>query len=196
MDFELIPIKEILDEITHQRNAQEAFSNIIRAAPRKFPSKIWEEFRDMSFIDDISDATNWIQRTLDDFPNTKGIYLGLDTLNMNGGKGSNVEIGLNSKCDPSLLSMEWVFDCDQYGPNHLIKGLYSNSESGKWTRDEESMAEYVVFLGYGGLILRESLLEVKIKNDFISNWGFHDGDMFLLVNKVGMNRKILANVDV
>jgi hypothetical protein len=161
------------------------------------PSKIWQEFSQMPFNEDIAKSVSWIKATLNEYPGAKGIYLGLDTLNMNGGDGENIEIGLNTKCDPKVLDNEFSFDCDHYGQRHLIRGLFEVSEnfdSEKWNREESRQAEYFIFLCYSGLVLREALIQANIQNDFISLWGFHDGDMFFLMQKIGDSTLILPSL--
>jgi hypothetical protein len=197
MDWEKLPVDQILLEITNQSNAVLAFENIIGFGKEAISSKIWDTFSKMDVKNDIEESTKWIKRSLNKFPDSKGIYLGLDTLNMNGGKGSNVEIGLSSTCDPEIISDDWIFKCDNYGSKHLIKGLYLVSDSFTnielSSSGESSFAEYVVFLGYSGLVLRDALLNVETENDFISIWGFHDGDMFYLVQKINNKVSVIAN---
>lgn len=200
MDFNLLPFDKLLSELENQKDPDKAFSNIVGFGNDALPSKIWETFKDVKLEKDIQEATNWIQSTIDEFPEAKGIYLGLDTLNMDNGKGTNVEIGLSDDCDPHVFSDEWTYECENYGDSHLIGSLYSVSDSfsneKKWSNDETSFAEYLIFLGYSGVVLREALLKVKIKNDFISIWGFHDGDMFYLVNKIGEKRNIITGTEI
>lgn len=194
MDFELIPFEEIRNEITQQANPELAFKNILQAAKKNCPALDWGQFS-VNYMDtDISAATQWIKKTMKNMPDVKGIYLGLDTLNMEDGKGSNVEIGMNSNCDPAKISIDWAFDCDTYGDRHLIMGLYSFFSNFAGPDDEnKDLAEYVIFLGYSGLVFREALLKACIKSDFISCWGFHDGDLLLLMNNTGQKIAFLAN---
>ncbi|BAU52301.1 hypothetical protein [Mucilaginibacter gotjawali] len=199
MDFQALPIGNILLEINNQPDPVQAFKNILNFCDIALSSKIWETFRKMDLQKDAEASTIWLQQTIDEFSNTKGIYLGLDTLNMENGSGSNVEIGLNSDCDPSILSDGWTYDCDNYGESHLIEGLWLVSDSfiseERWSDDERRFSEYTIFLGYSGLVLREALLNLKTNNDFISIWGFHDGDMFFLVNKKDGKMNLIANTD-
>lgn len=150
----------------------------------------------MNIQRDIEAASNWLNASIIELPNTQGIYLGLDTLNMEQGFGSNIEIGLSSSCNPNEITDDWAYDCENYGNSHLIKGLYEVSDSfnneGKWTAGERSFAEYLVFLGYSGVILRSALLQLETKNDFLSVWGFHDGDMFFLVQQIGGLKSIVT----
>jgi hypothetical protein len=187
MDFEKLPIKETLSEIDNEPNPHKAFENILNFGRENLPSKIWDTFKNMNLDRDIDDATKWIKSTLNKYPDTKGIYFGLDTLNMNDGNGSNAAIGLNADCDPSSISDDYTYDCETYGESHLIRGLFEvengfNSEL--WPYDESAFTEYVIFLAYSGLVLRDALKKANIKNDFITVWGFHDGDSFFLLQKI------------
>jgi hypothetical protein len=197
VDSKLIPFEAIRKAITKQANPQLAFKDILKAAKKNCPRLDWGQFSDKYMDDDVSAATKWIKKTLKGTPDTKGIYLGLDTLNMEDGDGSNVEIGMNTSCDPTEISIGWVFHCDAYGDRHLIKGLYSFFANFKGPEDDNKyLAEYVIFLGYSGLILREALVKAGIKNDFISCWGFHDGDLLLLMNSIGQKITILADREI
>jgi len=194
MHFELIPFEEIRNEITLQANPELAFKNILRASKKNCPTLDWDQFSANYMDIDISAASKWIIKSLKNAPEVSGIYLGLDTLNMEDGKGSNVEIGMNSSCDPTKISIDWAFDCDTYGDRHLIKGLYSFFANFTGSDDENKyLAEYIIFLAYSGLVLREALLKANNQRDFISCWGFHDGDLFLLMNSIGGKVAFLAN---
>lgn len=77
MDFEKLPIDQILSEIKNQPNPQVAFGNILAFAQDALPSKIWGTFSRMDLQADIAAATTWLQKTINEFPGSKGIYLGL-----------------------------------------------------------------------------------------------------------------------
>jgi len=193
-------IDEVINQINDNRDPKNAFRNIIAIGKKSLLSKIWESFEVMNLEMDITDAQIWLQENLIHFPKTTGIYLGLDTLNMDSGKDSNIEIGLSYTCNPYDFSDDWTYDCDHYGSNHLINGLNLVSDSfsnrTKWSSEERSFSEYIIFLGYSGVVLREALLNITTETDFLSIWGFHDGDMFYLVNKRGINRSVVANIDM
>jgi hypothetical protein len=198
MDFTLID--DIINAIQNIPDAKAALESIIHSANKKLPSKIWANFNSLTIQTDTAGAEKWIQSNINQYPGTKGIYLGLDTLNMDNGKGTNIEIGLSAECDPRIFSTDWSYECDYYGKGHLINGLFlmsdSFSQSEKWSYEERSTAKYVIFLGYSGIILREALQKIDIENDFLSVWGFHDGDMFFLINKRGNTRTCIANIDI
>jgi hypothetical protein len=177
-----------------------AFQRIIGYANKNLPSQIWKEYEELNIERDIEEATIWLQNSLTEFPDAKGIYLGLDTLNMDEGNGTNVEIGLSKSCNPSEFSDDWTYDCEDYGESHLIKGLsevadtFTNSE--KWTNDETRFAEYIVFLAYSGIVLKGALDKLETKNDFLAIWGFHDGDMFFLMQKANGIKSIVTEIDL
>lgn len=193
-------INQVIDQIQNNQDPKNAFQNIIAIGRKNLPSNIWESFEVMNLEMDIANVQIWLQDNLARFPKTTGIYLGLDTLNMDYGKGSNIEIGLSDACNASEFSDDWTYECDHYGSSHLIYGLNLVSDNftnaTKWSSEERSFSEYIIFLGYSGIVLREALLNITTENDFLSIWGFHDGDMFYLVNKRGLNRYIVANIDI
>jgi hypothetical protein len=200
MNFELLPIDETMQVLRTESDFEIAFKKIIGYANNNLPSEIWKQYEMLNIERDIEEAIKWLQNSLTEFPDSKGIYLGLDTLNMDEGNGTNVEIGLSKSCNPNEFSDDWAYDCEDYGESHLIKGLFEVADTfvntEKWTNDETSFAEYIVFLGYSGVILREALNRVKTENDFLSIWGFHDGDMFLLTQKKSGITSIVTEVDL
>ena len=189
MNWNNTPIDEIREIIRIENDPKLAIKKIIEVCRNKIPSSIWAEFEGMKIEQDILDAEKWLKESFDEFPEFKGIYFGLDTLNMGSGNGSNIEIGLSKSCDPKILSDEWTFNCEFYGKNHLIKGLHEISssflEKNKWNSEVRAVAEYVIFLGYSGIILRDSIKKLNISTDYLSIWGFHDGDMFFLSQRRG-----------
>jgi len=200
MDFDLLPIDEILQVMSAEPGGQPAFRKILDLANKTMPSEIWKEFDHMDIERDMEAASQWMQTPWEKYPDTSGIYLGLDTLNMDDGKGTNVELGLSKSCNPKDFSDDWAYDCEDYGTSHLIKGLYEVSEAfsveGKWISEEQHFAEYVIFLGYSGIVLRAALNNLETENDFLSIWGFHDGDLFFLVKKADGLRSIVTEVEL
>ena len=200
MNWKDLPIDETRREIRVGVNPTKSFIKIVDYGRQKLQSKIWSEFENMNIERDIKAAEIWLNQTFKKFPGFSGIYLGLDTLNMENGKGTNVEIGLSKSCNPSIFSDEWAYECENYGESHLIKGLYEVSDcfnnENQWTTDEQNFTEYLIFLGYSGLVLKEALTNLKIENDFLSLWGFHDGDMFFLTQKIGNKNSIVTEIDL
>jgi hypothetical protein len=54
-------------------------------------------------------------------------------------------------------------------------------------------ADYVLFLGYSGLILAEAILDAGPGNLFLATWGFHDDDLFILGRGDGRGFRRLAS---
>jgi len=199
MNWEQLPVPQTLNEIRNEPDVRKAWNNILELGGQKLNSAIWDKCRDMSLAQDIFGATHWLQSVMNDFPLTKGIYFGLDTLNMDKGRGHNLEVGFHFSCDPHEISDNWCYDCEYFPDPYLIEGLYHFSEllskKNTWTKEEREFTEYLIFLGYSGLVLREALLKLNTKNDFLSIWGFHDGDTFFLVQKLGDKRVVIAGSD-
>ena len=200
MNFQLLPINETIQILKTESDCEVAIEKIISCAQKALKSEIWKEYKALDIKRDIKEATTWIQDSIDKFPDSTGIYLGLDTLNMDNGNGTNIEIGLSKSCTPAELYDDWAYECENYGQSHLIKGLYDVAHTfdsfEKWTKEESNFAEYIIFLGYSGVILREALNNLKTNNDFLSIWGFHDGDMFLLTQKNKDSRLIVVDFEL
>lgn len=200
MNFELLPLDETMTILRKELNPQIAFKKIVDLGKEKFPSPIWNEYNEIYIDRDIKEASRWIEKSIQYHPNSKGFYFGLDTLNMDNGKGTNIEIGLSKGCNPNEFSDDWTYDCESFGKSHLIRGLFEFSDTflnkDKWSCDERRFTEYLIFLGYSGVILREALNNLKTENNFLSTWGFHDGDMFFLMQKIGEVRAIVTEIDL
>lgn len=200
MNFKLLPIDETMQILRIESDSKIAFHKILEQANKNLPSEIWKEYEKLNIERDIEDAVIWLKKILIQFPDSKGIYLGLDTLNMDEGNGTNVEIGLSKSCNPNEFSGDWTYDCEDHGEPHLIKGLYEVADtfgsSERWTNDEVSFAEYLVFLGYSGVVLKGALSKLEINNDFLSIWGFHDGDMYFLMQKANGIESIVTEIDL
>jgi len=176
-------ISKILTAIRKATNASDAFDKLVAIASSHAKYADWEKLRfPKCFEKDVRDAAKWIEKSLADYP-AAGVYLGLDTLNERRGWGTNLEIGMNSHADPSKKNIDWVFNCEQYGKKHLIRGLYELHRSYQkfdleYPADLE--ADYALFLGYSGLVLAAALERARFRRDCMFVWGFHDGDLFLL----------------
>jgi hypothetical protein len=154
------------------------------------PSSAWKKMRGVDVGRDVDEAKNWLKAELTRRASTTGVYLGLDTLNMDDGAGHNVEIGGSSKADPEALDTEWAFENSWYGERHLIRGLHEMHGVYSASRDLFSFADYALFLGYSGIVLAAAAeqLERKIRSGGMGRlyiWGFHDGDLFPLCSSVG-----------
>lgn len=104
-----------------------------------------------------------------------------DTLNMDGGAGTNIEIGC-APCDTATDATDWIYGDLRYGGSLLIRGLCALHATYSLPQWETlfSFSDYLVFLGYSGLVLREALKHFSAPQPLWVAWGFHDGDMFVL----------------
>jgi len=159
-------------------------------------------------VDPASDATaaaNWLRAQLRAARAARvavhGLYLGLDTLNMDGPTGTNVEIGATGDVRPGQLSpaaenIEWVHRLEWYGERHLISGL--RAMKSVYARDEwqtlYDTADYVLFLPYSGLVLADAAAKLRWPRRVVLVWGFHDGDLFRLGrgHRDGFERSVVA----
>jgi hypothetical protein len=189
-------ILEIVRTLTAPETAWEA---LLALCEREKPSVTWAKLPRPAIDQDIAAATAWLSAQMAALATGRpGIYLGLDTLNMEerGEQYSppkNVEIGFSSKGNPAQIDQKYIFTCDKYGADHLIaslrdmKRIYNRSDvSGK--------ADYWLFLGYSGIVLLSAFERVPPENDFIAVWGFHDGDMFFLCRRTGGRYERLVHV--
>lgn len=181
-------IHKILTIVRDHRDPGEAWVDVVNVCQAASPNAPWAKLRDPAFERDRKRATTWVREQLTLLPEVTGIYLGLDTLNMNGGEGANIEFGGTDECDPETDGIEGLEnDALVYGHDHLIRGLCELHEiysSREWEK-AFSVCDYGLFLGYSGLVLTQVFERLRTKRSLLPAWGFHDGDMFLLGRKQG-----------
>ena len=178
-------IDKLIEIVRKSRDPQKAWSEIFRLCQTSQPSPMWNKLPQPDIAGDIVRARTWLMTQISQSKvRPRGIYLGLDTLNMNEGRGKNVELGFSSKADPAVLDMDWIFNCEAYGADHLISSLVGMKKLYDADEETSSFADYMLFLGYSGLILLAAIESAPLENDFIAIWGFHDGDMAFLVRSV------------
>ncbi len=180
-----MPIDELLEILRQVDDSKAAWDSQLKLLQLTFHSDLWNNLPEVDIRRDVDVATAWLQTCLEQVKSPAGIYLGLDTLNMDGGHGHNLEVGWINKVDVEDDDTDWIYRGLQYGPRHLLGGLvdiHSTYSRPEW-EDQFSNADYMLFLGYSGLILREVLKNAAIPEPALVAWGFHDGDMFLLGRK-------------
>jgi hypothetical protein len=150
---------------------------LIEMWSRLHPSPVWAKL-EADLANDINAAETWLRGHLRESP-SRGLYLGLDTLNMNGGAGMNVEIAGTRECDPMAPTTDWAFECEWSGEPHLIRGLVAMKQHYEKS-NVSPQADYLVFLGYSGLVFGEAIVRLKPAEPILVVWGFHDGDLFRL----------------
>ena len=176
MDY---PLDQVFDCVAQPIEPRAAFQTLREIGKSHFPSDLWDSVSLPNTEADIAAAADWLRKNIADHRPT-GVYLGLDTLNQAGQWGKNVEIGLSDSADPSLHDMEWIFDGLDYGDNHLIRGLYEVHQAYDalgLDYPQILFPDYVLFLGYSGIVLAGAVERMRPDWDSLFVWGFHDGDM-------------------
>lgn len=180
-----MPIDEILGILRQFADAKAAWDSQLKLLQRSFPSDLWSNLLEADIRRDSDAAAAWLEASLEQVKAPVGVYLGLNTLNMDCGAGHNLEVGWTSNANVDADDTGWVYQGLQYGPRHLLDGLvgmHSIYSLPQW-KQQFSNADYMIFLGYSGLILREALQKAAIPVPALITWGFHDGDIFLLGRK-------------
>ena len=177
-----IPIADILAVVGKPGEPTAAFDALRKIGEARVQSPVWRMIDVPDVESDIQDASRWLRETITPYRPT-GVYLGLDTLNENDGVGQNVEIGMTSKADPARLEMDWAWKCEQYGKEHLIRGMYKIHkayEAAELEFETSLLADYLFFFGYSGIVLASALERMPVRWDSLFVWGFHDGDIGFL----------------
>lgn len=177
------PVRESLTVIRDTLDPEEAWAGIVALCRATNSNAPWDDLITTDLEGDIDDATTWLDTQLEDLTQVKGLYLGLDTLNMREGKGKNIEIGGSSTCEPWRDEIDWVYGRNlERGEKHLIYGLYELREmysSDEWS-SVYSLCDYIFFLCYSGIVLAEAFERLDTRRMLLPVWGFHDGDLFAL----------------
>lgn len=180
MDY---PIDGVLDAVRTHAELRAGWHQILDLCRATAPKAEWDKLPVPDLERDIQAASSWVQLSLGSEPGPAGIYLGLDTLNMRRGKGTNVEIGVAAGEASSFATPEWVFDLPvRYGDGHLIRGLLELHQvySKRRWRPVFDLCDYILFLGYSGLVFAQVFVRMREPRPLFPMWGFHDGDIFLL----------------
>lgn len=166
-------------------DAASGWTRLVDFCRDEHPGPLWSELPAIDPARDVSTAWKWLKDQMHRGAAPKparGVYLGLDTLNMEGGDAYNVEIGATKNCDPSKLETDWAYNCEWYGDRHLIAGLRDLKRVYEAPRygEASAFADYALFLGYSGLVLANAIERLAGTSPFLAAWGFHDGDLFFL----------------
>jgi hypothetical protein len=192
-------IERVAEIVRTAGDATQGWSMLLQVCKAERPSELWDELARPAAADDAHSAARWLVSELRNANAPKpmrGLYLGLDTLNMRDGAGHNVQIGATAACDPFKSDGEWAWNCEWYGTRHLIRGLVDlkrTYEHERW-RDVRDVADYALFLGYSGLVLSDALASLEGREPLLAAWGFHDGDLFLLGRRTSAGFERLCSV--
>jgi hypothetical protein len=177
------PIDAVLDVVRTHVDPSVGWARIVELCRAVAQDAPWDALPMPDVEHDIVEASAWIRRKLGTEEGPCGIYLGLDTLNMDGGAGANAEIGLASGAPEDFAQPDWMFDVTlSYGDSHLIRGLlelHRTYSTRRWRRVFD-LCDYTLFLGYSGLVFAQAFERMRDRGRLFPTWGFHDGDLFLL----------------
>lgn len=176
-------ISQTLEIVRTHADASSGWLALVELCREVHPALPWEELSSPDVQCDLHETWLWLQNELSEDGQETGIYLGLGTLNMRGGKGTNIEFGATEECDPHSDSPAWAWDASlRYGSRHLIKGLVepqARFSRPAW-QTARDLGDYVFFLGYSGLILSEVFASFTLPRTSLPVWGFQSGDLFTL----------------
>jgi hypothetical protein len=186
-------IDDILEIVRTARDAREGYAQLLQLCGRRTRLRSWPALPAIDADRDVSAATVWLHAQLVRRTSTTGVYLGLDTLNMRNGRGTNVELGGSTEADlKASHAHRWLqFGELWYGSKHLIRSLVRLRKRYFALDDDLRLfADYVFFLGYSGLVLTAAIarLPPTVRAGRFGRlyvWGFHDGDLYPLVRAKG-----------
>ena len=184
----IVAIDDVTAIVRSAASAADGWHDLRAACAKAQPSDLWPALPAPNIARDVERAATWLSGQLAQ-PGAprpaRGLYLGLDTLNMNDGAGFNVALGATSRCNPLELDPDWPSSCEWEGADHLIEGLVAlqaTYQADEW-KVEREFADYHLFLGYSGLILADALAMLAVGEPLLAVFGFHDGDLFFLARR-------------
>jgi|SRR6185369_8842279 len=189
-----MPIDEALEIVRRQSDPRSAWLEALSLCRTAEPSDLWDALPMPDVAGDIAAATEWLSAQLAAMPEASGIYLGLDTLNMDDGEGANVEIGGTTACDVSHDELDWVYGDLLRGESHLILGLHALHAVYSQPQWEEmyDVSDYILFLAYSGIVLGQAFVRLPFQRALLPVWGFHDGDLFILGRKTSAGFELVC----
>ena len=105
------PTDSILKVVRTAPDATAGWKRLRSLCRRHWPSPLWSNFRGVRPAEDAAAAATWLRAQLGAAgrqQTVRGVYLGLDTLNMEGPHGANVEIGASDASQPDSLDIDWT----------------------------------------------------------------------------------------
>lgn len=182
------PIEETLKILKNHENPEHALNDLITLCSAVLPKENWSSLPKVNVARDISELAKWLSEQIAQADDPSGIYLGIDTENRDVGDGHNLDFTSSKVCEPTSESLDWLDEDLDQGDGHLIDGLYLLQQaytSGKWSEDSQSLCDYILFLGYSGIIVMHAFKQISIAKPTLVVWGFHDGDILRLILKNG-----------
>lgn len=128
---------------------------------------------------DFKDARSWVNDNLKNKPDTNGVYIGIDTANIQAPVSKCLEMGLSSR---AILSEpdEWLYDDSMYHVSDIelkemqaLHRIYAESEWDSVFDDSDLLLPFV----YSGALLLDVFKVVKVKQKTIVYWGHVSGEL-------------------
>ena len=177
-----MPIAQILDLLRTELAPELAWRRVLEICKLHHASALWETLPAVDIDGDAEAIRGWLATSLEGVAGPVGLCLGLDTLNMRDGAGTNLELGWKRACAAGSDDIGWVFERLEHGSSTLIVGLVALQAEYRQDRWNElsGMADHVLSLAYSGVVLAQALRHLERQDPLLAAWGFHDGDLFAL----------------
>ncbi len=180
-----MPIAQILDLLRADLAPELVWRRVLEACKLHLPSALWQTLPAVDIDGDAEAIRDWLARSLEGVSGPVGLCLGLDTLNMRDGAGTNLELGWKRNCVVGSDDTGWAFEHLERGSRTLIVGLVAlqaEYRQDRW-KAQFGMADYALFLAYSGVVLAQALRHLARQDPLLAAWGFHDGDLFALCRR-------------
>ena len=180
-------MRAVVDEVravVRQGGDEKCVFDALRAIGSKhLPRRRWDKIRvPVLFEADVLETTKWINGVVALYQ-ASNAYVALDTLNENDGQGKNVSTGMTRMLDSAAELHGW--DPKWEGPRecHLVWGLFELHQSYlKWGLEYPArvLADYVMFMGYSGLVYAAAVERSTLRENCRFVWGFGEDMPFPL----------------
>jgi hypothetical protein len=177
-------IEEVRAVVRAGGDESAAFGALREIWLKHLPRRKWGKIQlPALFHTDVLEASKWINDVVLPY-RPSNVYVALDTLNEQDGQGKNVATGMTRAVDPNAAVDNW--DPSWEGPRerHLVWGLFElHQRYLKWGLEYPAsvLADYVMFMGYSGLVYVAAIERSSLKLDCRFVWGFGEGGPYPLV---------------
>jgi len=197
MVFDIVKTFATVEEVVlSSSNAREGLSRLIHYCQQVAPENEWSQLLALDIESDITHLQNWLQDVLLSEPppqNITGFWFGLiEAVLDNGDQTEILYIAGSDEFVPDDDSADWACDPvyfpeNRYVRSSVIDDIYQllHAQDGEIV----SLGEYLFFLGYAGLLLRQILPKIDTSLLLGSEAtrgvavGFDDGD-FIIVGEL------------
>lgn len=161
-----------------------AFDALRAIGQNHLPQRKWGKIRfPPLFQTDVLEAVKWINDVVLQHRPTN-VYLALDALNEQDGQGKNVATGMTRAVDPDAELRGWDPSWEGPSEHHLMWGLFElHQQYLAWDLRYPAnvLADYILFMGYSGLVYAAAIERSQCNFDCRFVWGFGEDAPFPLV---------------